>query len=285
MGSVLEVVHTSRFRYVADVSASYNEARLTPTTIPGQLTFESELTVEPPGHTYRYWDYWGTLVHAFEVHLPHRELSVVARSIVETAPMVDGLASPGPGRATWDEVRCRQARDSYSEYLYPSAYVPFDRGTLPIARELESAGSPNEAALEAMKWVRGQLVYERGATEVHTTATEALAVGRGVCQDFSHLAIAVLRQLGIPARYASGYLPPARVAPIGERVAGESHAWVEAWLGDWVGMDPTNQSSVVDDHVLVARGRDYADVTPLKGVYNGGKLDRLEVTVEVARLG
>jgi transglutaminase-like putative cysteine protease len=145
------------------------------------------------------------------------------------------------------------------------------------------APDPATAVVVAEELVRDRLGYERGATHVGTPAAEALAAGAGVCQDFVHLTLAVLRVAGVPCRYASGYLAPDAEAVIGETVAGESHAWLEAWIGEWTAVDPTNGRPVGPEHVLVARGRDYADVPPLRGVYHGGRAEALDVQVEVTR--
>jgi transglutaminase-like putative cysteine protease len=119
---------------------------------------------------------------------------------------------------------------------------------------------------------------------VQTSAQEAWDQGQGVCQDIAHLTVALLRENGLPARYVSGYLHPSPRAGIGQAVAGQSHAWVEYWAGDWVAADPTNQASVGEGHVVVARGRDYGDVPPLKGIYHGAPSVSMDVTVEVTRL-
>jgi transglutaminase-like putative cysteine protease len=119
---------------------------------------------------------------------------------------------------------------------------------------------------------------------VHTSGMQAWAERKGVCQDFAHIILAMLRSLGLPARYVSGYLHPKASAEIGETVAGESHAWVEWWDGEWVGYDPTNGKRVGEQHVAVARGRDYDDVSPLKGMYSGPKSSSLGVIVELTRL-
>ena len=128
------------------------------------------------------------------------------------------------------------------------------------------------------------MVYEPGATDVSTTASDAVELGRGVCQDFVHISIALLRGAGIPARYASGYLHPQSDAAIGETVVGQSHAWLEAWLGRWHAVDPTNGDDVGPRHVVVAQGRDYADVVPLKGVFHGPPEVSTEVTVAITRV-
>ena len=128
------------------------------------------------------------------------------------------------------------------------------------------------------------LAYETGATDVSTNARSALELGRGVCQDFVHVALALLRAVGIPARYSSGYLHPDAEAAIDDAVTGQSHAWLEAWTGSWQRVDPTNGDEVGERHVFVARGRDYGDVTPLKGVYNGPPAHSSDARVTIRRV-
>ena len=159
-----------------------------------------------------------------------------------------------------------------------------DDAVLAIADGLRRQRTPGDAVAELGAWIRDHVVYEPGATDVSTTAVQVLAARRGVCQDFAHLALAVLRAAGIPARYVSGYLYPDTEGLIDETYAGQSHAWIEAWVGDWHPLDPTSGSAVGERHVVVARGRDYADVVPLKGVYNGGPSVSLDVSVELTRV-
>ena len=132
--------------------------------------------------------------------------------------------------------------------------------------------------------MRSRLRYQAGTTDASTSALEALRRGSGVCQDFVHLSLAVLRAMGIPARYTSGYLHPSPDAGMGDRVEGQSHAWLEAWTGDWQPFDPTNGGKVGERHVMVGRARDYADVSPLKGIYHGAPSTALGVSVELTRL-
>ena len=144
--------------------------------------------------------------------------------------------------------------------------------------------SPNETALRISSWIHDAVEYMPGSTGVQTSAREAWHRRQGVCQDIAHLSAGLLRRFGIPARYVSGYVHPKRDALVGEIVKGQSHAWVEWWDGDWVGHDVTNDQPIGVQHVVVARGRDYGDVAPLKGVYQGRSASRLGVTVEVTRL-
>ena len=141
-----------------------------------------------------------------------------------------------------------------------------------------------EAARACAEWLRGEVRYVPGSTGVHTVAKEAWDARAGVCQDLAHLTVGLLRGLGVPARYVSGYLHPAPEAGIGETVTGQSHAWVEWWDGAWTPYDPTNGKPVGVEHVVVARGRDYWDVPPHKGVYAGPGGTSLSVEVDVTRV-
>lgn len=277
----LQVNHTTGYRYARVVVSSYNEARITPLTDTEQLTIDSSVDISPAARAYRYWDYWGCLVHAFDVHVPHDQLVVTGRSLVDTTQPHGAGTDPG---ATWEMLAAPAVVDAHTELLAPTNYVPTDSGRLVMeARELRAAATPHDAAMAASSWVRETLVYERGITQVSTSAVEALEAGHGVCQDFAHLTLALLRVMGIPARYVSGYLHPHVDAAIGVTARGESHAWVEWWAGEWVAFDPTNGIPVGPRHVVVGRGRDYRDVSPLKGIYSGGAAGDLEVTVELTR--
>ena len=270
--------HTSTYRYSSPVVASYNEARMTPRSSSEQIVLESRLSVVPSVPLSRYVDYWSTVVHAFDVHQPHEELTVVSSSLVETAS-----ARPlEPGSTTWEDLRRDELRDRFAEQLTATTYAPFDEELAAIAHELQRGLAPCDVPEAVGEWLRSAIRYEPGTTGVSTAAVEAWRQGSGVCQDFAHLGLVLLRQLGIPARYTSGYLHPLPDAH-DETVRGASHAWIEAWIGRWSPFDPTNGEPVGDRHVVVAHGRDYADVAPLLGVYRGGGLDRLEVSVELTR--
>ena len=276
----LRIEHRTTHRYQREVRSSYNEARMTPLSTDGQRVVQAEVRVQPPARTVRYQDYWGTVVHAFDVHVPHTELTVTATSVVETSPASDGHPDAG-----WDELAGAAVTDRYAELMAPTERAPFTPELRDVARGLAREGSPAEASRAAAEWVRSRMRYEPGATSVRTSAVEALGLGVGVCQDFVHLMLALLRAMGVPARYASGYLHPTPSAEVGAVHRGQSHAWVEAWTGDWLRLDPTNGSAVGERHVVVARGRDYADISPLKGIFHGGPAAGLEVTVEITRLG
>src|SRR4029453_15002825 len=171
------------------------------------------------------------------------------------------------------------------ELLGASPYVPVEPEIVEVGRTLRADSTPVQAGLRAAEWTHETLRYERGATHVHTSSAEARIAGKGVCQDFAHVTLALLRAIGLPARYVSGYLHPTVNAEIGATTAGQSHAWVEFWAGDWIAVDPTSLAEVGNRHVVVACGRDYADVRPLAGIYSGPAGERLGVRVEVTRLG
>lgn len=270
----LRVEHTTGYRYDKEVVSSYNEARLVPQTGLTQLTLSSTVTTTPDAVQHRYWDYWGSQVTVFDVHVPHTELEVTCTSVVDTA---DAAA---PGDATWQAVTA--VADTHVELLRPSARTTPDDELLALASTV--TGSPYEVVVGLGELVREKVQYVTGSTGVATSAVEAWAQKQGVCQDIAHVTLALLRTAGVPARYVSGYLHPAREPQVGETVKGESHAWVEAWLGGWWGFDPTNGIPAGERHVVVARGRDYTDVPPLKGVYAGGGSQSLGVSVAVTRL-
>jgi len=273
----LQIRHTSGYRYKSPVSSSYNEARITPLSTDRQLTIESRVEIDPRARLYRYWDYWGTLVHAFDLHQPHSELVVTATSVVETE-----AEAVAPAAVGWDELG--EGSADLMDFLLPTAQVPLIFGLPAGLPDLRSCADPASAAQQAGEWVRATMSYEKGTTMVSTSAAEALTARRGVCQDFVHVFLALTRPLGIPARYVSGYLHPAPHPDIGTVHRGESHAWAEVWLGDWVPIDPTNGEVPGLRHVLVARGRDYRDVAPLRGVYSGGAAHALDVEVELTRV-
>ena len=175
-------------------------------------------------------------------------------------------------------------RDRLYEYLHQTQITEVDERINGVADELRAQPTPAAALAFLGEWLRANVEYQPGWTNVTTTAVQVVKAGRGVCQDYVHVALAVLRAAGIPARYVSGYLYPDADGVIGDEYEGEGHAWIEAWIGDWHPVDPTSGSAVAERHVLVARGRDYTDVSPLKGVYQGGPSRALEVKVKLTRV-
>jgi transglutaminase-like putative cysteine protease len=275
----LKIRHTTGYRYDAPVLASYNEARLTPVTDVDQLTVEARVQTTPDARQQRYWDYWGTQVTSFDVHVPHDELEVTATCTVDTAD-----TRPAPADTTWEAVRSLRVRDRFVEMLAATDRTRPNPEMTELAQQTVAQLDPHEAALAIMGLAHQRVAYITGSTGVATSATEAWDLRTGVCQDIAHVTVALLRSVGLPASYVSGYLHPQPDAAIGETFTGESHAWVEVWLGGWWAYDPTNQMPAGERHVVVGRGRDYSDVPPLKGLYSGGGSQRLGVTVDVTRL-
>jgi len=276
----IAIRHRTGYKYAEPVSASYNEARLTPPAVTGQRPLAAAVEITPPVRPLRYVDYWGTTVDAFDIHVPHTELVVLATATVET-----GLPRPVPPGLSWAELAGSAVQERFAEFLTASSFVTVEAELTELGRSLRAGSTPRQAGLSAAEWTHQALRYERGATDVYTSSAQARVAGRGVCQDFAHLTLALLRATGLPARYVSGYLHPDAEAGIGETMTGESHAWVEFWAGDWIAADPTSLAEVSGRHVLLARGRDYADVRPLSGIYSGPPPEHFGVTVEVTRLG
>ena len=278
-GGVIRIRHQTGFTYEGPVSTSYNEARMTPQTEPRQTTLDARVDVWPPARTQRYWDYWGTQVFAFDLQVPHSTLTVTATATVDTRP-----ADPPDETVTWGDLDTGAVRDRWCEYLLPTGLTAIDEELAAVAADLRSNTGPADAAAAVWEFLDANLAYQPGSTGVSTSAMQAWGQRSGVCQDNSHLAIGLLRAAGIPARYVSGYLHPDPSAAVGEPVVGQSHAWVEWWGGAWTPYDPTNKVPVTERHVVVGRGRDYADVPPLKGVYSGPPSNAQGVTVEIVRL-
>lgn len=282
----ISVEHRTRYTYDPAVSVTYSEARMTPRSDAEQKVLESSLRVDPhPPGVEVHRDYWGTQVHTFDLHIPHAHLEVVSTALVEVS------RREGEAEGTLDAEALASAEivDRFSDYLPQTRLSEPGEEVRRAAQELSGrrrpaetahARRPAETAHAVFGWLREQMTYERGATGVHHSAEAAFAERRGVCQDLSHLGIGALRSLGIPARYVSGYIHPQPQAELGTTVSGESHAWLEWWDGRWHSWDPTNHSRATDHHVIVGRGRDYADVTPFKGILAGAG-SRAQLTAEV----
>jgi transglutaminase-like putative cysteine protease len=279
-GWLLRVRHRTGIQYQEPVGSSYNEARMVPPTEARQTTLDSRVEVSPQARTQQYRDYWGTQVLAFDLHAPHDTLTVTATATIDAHS-----AEPAREGVGWDDLAAEDIRDRWCEYLLATPRTALDDELTDRAARLRSgARNPTVAALEICADVRAEVSYLPGSTGVGTSAAQAWQQRAGVCQDISHLAIGLLRAAGIPARYVSGYLHPDPNAERGQPVIGQSHAWIEWWNGEWSGFDPTNGVVVGERHVVVGRGRDYADVPPLRGVYSGPSSSEQHVEVQITRL-
>ena len=277
----LRIEHTTSVRYAGPVLTSFNEARMTPLTLPTQTTLDARVSAGPGVPVWTYNDYWGTYVSVFDLPDPHDGLLIRAVAMVETeAP----AGVPRDGRLGWEPLREEASGGRLLEFMLPTeltTVTPQIAAT--VTGDLRSV--PPDGAAEAISSrVRERVSYMPGATGVRTDAQEAWDKGQGVCQDMAHVTVALMRAAGLPARYVSGYLHPDTKARPGSTAVGQSHAWVEYWAGSWVALDPTSGAPVGERHVAVARGRDYADVPPLKGIYHGPPESAMDVTVEVTRL-
>lgn len=279
MTMTLEIAHTTGYTYAGTVSESFNEARMTPITLPGQLVLGTRLDVEPEPWVTRYRDYWGTMVTSFEVHVPHQRLLLHSAATVQ----VNRRPPAGLGLG-WEDLADPRLTDRMCEYLMiPDRVAPAEDFAEAVQGMLGGALSPAEVVAEVCRLVHDEMEYVAGSTEVHGTAAEAWHERKGVCQDLAHLVIGALRSSGIPARYLSGYLHPSSDPVVGETVTGESHAWIEWWDGTWVGYDPTNATAPDDRYVVVGAGRDYVDVAPLTGIFAGGETSEMFVEVALTR--
>lgn len=276
--SRLHVVHTTEFRYASPVTASYNEARMTPLSQPGQAVLESRLDVAPLTWSHEYRDYWGTAVTAFEVLAPHESLHLTAEHRIE----VSDRPSPRPP-CSWDTLAAPELRDRLAEFLADTTTTLPPPEVAELAARARHGREPQDAAVAICDALRSEVEYIPGTTSAHTPASEAWAARSGVCQDMAHLAAGALRSVGLPARYVSGYLHPRGDGAIGETLVGESHAWIEWWAGDWHPYDPTNRTPAGQHHVVLARGRSYDDVPPLRGIYAGASTQDLDVRVRITR--
>ncbi|MFY9916920.1 MAG: transglutaminase family protein [Mycobacterium sp.] len=275
----LRVVHSTGYAYKSPVTASFNEARLTPRSDSRQNVILNRVETVPATRSYRYVDYWGTAVTSFDLHAPHTELEVTSSSVVETDR--DQLPEE---TVSWDDLSSEGVIDQFDEVLGPTHYTPTSKRIVRVGQKIAKDHDPLEAVTAAASWVHSELEYVPGTTGVHSSGLDAHREGKGVCQDFAHLTLILLRGMGIPARYVSGYLHPSHEASVGDTIDGQSHAWIQAWTGGWWNYDPTNDADINEQYISVGVGRDYSDVSPLKGVYSGEGSTDLDVVVEISRL-
>ena len=288
---LLRVVHETSYDYSPPVKTAQHMAHLKPLHNARQQLISHRLCINPaPVQQTETTDIYGNTRAFFSLAGAHDELMVVADSMVATS-----AAELPASSLPWEEVRERMryhrgaAWDPASEFVFASPYVPRHDDFLDYGRASFEPRRPLlEAARDLMARIHGDFVYETEATDISTPALEALQMRKGVCQDFAHIMLGCLRSLGLPARYVSGYLltsPPAGK----ERLVGSdaSHAWISVYLpgeegpGTWADLDPTNNRAPGEDYVTLATGRDYSDVSPMRGVIHGGANHTLNVAVTV----
>jgi transglutaminase-like putative cysteine protease len=284
------VTHVTAYAYEAKVSISHNETRISPRRTPGQTPRRTQLLVEPaPVVLTSATDYFGNTVHFFSLEEGHDRLSVTAVSEIDVSGIEPPAAALTPN---WESVPGAIRRDRSSTglealgYTFDSPYVRESAGLRDYAAESFRPGrAVLEAAFELTQRIYRDFKYESGVTSIATPLSQVMKERRGVCQDFAHLEIAMLRSFGLPTRYVSGYLRT-RPAPGRTRLAGAdaSHAWLSMYCPGfgYVDLDPTNGVIPKDEHVTVAWGRDFSDVSPVRGVILGGGEHSLRVSVDVA---
>jgi transglutaminase-like putative cysteine protease len=287
-----EITHRTIYSYATDVSVSHHVARLTPRTTASQRCVAHELAIDPnPALVTHHDDYFGNRTAFFTVASAHRKLSVTSHSRVEVLPHEAPLAVNTP---PWETVRDSFPGNGASmppeiwEYVFTSSLVPRLPALADYAAESFVAGRPLlDAVLDLMARLHRDFKFDPKATTVATPLEQVIRNRRGVCQDFAHFQIGCLRALNLPARYVSGYMetmpPPGKPKLAG---ADASHAWVQVFVpgAGWVDVDPTNNLLPSDRHIITAWGRDFDDVSPIRGVIVGGGKHELSVGVDVIPL-
>ena len=277
--------YTTVYSYEQPVTDNLNALRVRPATTSGQRSDDFHVRVEPETRLGRHIDYFGTEVIEFGVSRPHTELSIDVRARVVTS------APAEPPDASWSGIESPSYREVGGEFLNPTGAEP-PAGALDEIEAVLHARSPLASVVLLTELIPDRFEYRPGATYVSSSIADLLAAGAGVCQDFVHLGLHLLRGQGIAARYVSGYLFAAPSDGGPDSVEVDTHAWLEALLpatggrGEpvWVGADPTNGGLAGEQHVKIGHGRDYGDVPPIKGVYRGGARAQLAARVKMTRL-
>jgi transglutaminase-like putative cysteine protease len=280
---IYSVRHTTTFRYEPAVRESVMEVRLQPRSDGDQRCLSFTLDVDPAANTMQYRDFTGNTVHHFDIAGTHAQVKVAAESAVEVQSM------PAPrmvDSGDWADLDALVAGNDYWEMLLPSHFAQSSAPLEQLAQELgcKRRGNPLAVLTELNEAVYRSFAYVPNSTKVDSPIEEALQTRQGVCQDFAHIMIALVRRLNVPCRYVSGYMFHRDEAEKDRSLEGASHAWVEALVPSlgWVAFDPTNNLVGADRHIRVAIGRDYADVPPTRGVYKGEAQSELSVAVTVS---
>ncbi|HEY0944840.1 MAG TPA: transglutaminase family protein [Opitutaceae bacterium] len=285
--------HRTRYCYAGTASESFMEARLTPASDDRQRLLKRELVTAPACNVHTYTDYFGNSVETFSIVQRHAELVLESLSEVETQPAEVPRAALDVSVSEARQI-FRSEKLKLFEFLIPSPAIQLTAEVNKMAnRFFAPSDALGPALLEFNAWIKREIRYETGSTQIDTPVAAVLKQRCGVCQDFAQLMIAVLRSAEIPARYVTGYIETEtqRRASEAHRApkligASESHAWVEAYLpgGFWWPLDPTNNCVAGERHVKVAVGRDYHDSTPTRGVFKGTHTEKLNVAVVMQRV-
>jgi len=274
--------HMTRFEYDHPVSESLMEVRIHPRTDTNQRCFSFTLSVSPRCRVFSYRDHLGNNVHHFDIPSQHRELVIIGRALVELQELSAIPEALAP--SSWQELDAIVRDGDYWEMLLPSKFARPTPSLLKLAEELGAVRRDDPLTLlrELNTRLHDAIAYVPSSTRVDSPIDEAIERREGVCQDFSHIMIALVRHLGIPCRYVSGYLHHRPTDHV-RSVESATHAWIDAFLPHlgWVGFDPTNDLLAHESHIRTALGRDYDDVPPTRGVYRGRTSNELRVAVQV----
>jgi transglutaminase-like putative cysteine protease len=281
-GITLAVRHRTVFRYAGAVRNSVNTLHLEPRDFLFQRTLSAFIKVIPATRLRRFDDLFGNVTHHFELSSEHRMLEIESMVKVRNLPLHITNRGYSDGMDCYDDPTIRE---HCWQYLLESRWVSLPPEIWRQALDLTMAETAVfEKAAAIMRWIHEEFTYEPGTTDVETHLEQAFALRKGVCQDFTHVMIGMCRAIGLPARYASGYiLTGGRDSLVGAQA---SHAWCEVYLPEtgWIGFDPTNSVLADQRYVKIAVGRDYGDVAPIYGSYIGSAGCRMEVEVSVERL-
>jgi transglutaminase-like putative cysteine protease len=278
-----QIRYLTEYRYDAPVSDNLNSLRVRPATTSLQRTDEFSIRTEPEARMSRYVDYFGTEVVEFGIAKPHDHLVIDVRARVTTSEQ------PDPPSEGWDALGTPEYREAAGEFLLSAGDEPEDPHALDELTDALAADTPLATVERLVELIPDRFKYDTETTYVGSTIEDLLEAGGGVCQDFVHLGLNLLRRHGIAARYVSGYLWAAPEDGGEDSVEVDTHAWLEALLpGErepvWVGADPTNRRLAGETHVKIGHGRKYSDVPPIKGVYAGSAGAHLEASVTMSRL-
>ncbi|KKI91994.1 transglutaminase [Bacillus sp. SA1-12] len=282
----IQITHLTKYTYQQPVVDSNNEIRLTPRTDDHQVCNEHAIFVDPKVPLFSYIDYFGNTVHHFTIPFPHEELEIKSLSIVETEEKNHNQIYYLPFKTESEILASESFQNQYAEYLMETDYT---RGTPELktfcSEKLHIEKSENIYQLleQISNLLYANLTYDTQATHVHTTVEETLRLKRGVCQDYAHLMIAICHLYKIPARYVSGYQFIGDISNQHVEIQHASHAWVEAYIPivGWTGFDPTNNGKINWRYVKIGHGRNYRDIVPVKGIYQGLGEQQLNVSVDV----
>ena len=276
--------HVTRYEYPREVRESVMEVRKHPQSNAFQRCVQFQLKVDPEVRVFSYTDHLGNIVHHFDIPWSHRTLAMTAEAVVDVKPQAEREGYPPDPRGTWEELDELVAQKDFYEMLLPSRYVQPSSLLEDLCQELRAQrrATPFHLAQELTQSVHHSFRYDREITKVDSPVDQAIESRCGVCQDFAHVLLGLLRHVGIPSRYVSGYLfraPHSANGPLGR----SSHAWVEALIprAGWVGLDPAFGTMSDERHLYTCVGRDYADIPPTRGLYRGEGPGKLSFAVQV----